>query len=40
MTDFSFDLVPKIPIFKIFGTLNRPKTPKSAPPKIAALFLG
>ena len=40
MTTFSFDLAPKIPIFRFFGTFNRPKTLKPVPQKIATLFFG
>jgi len=40
MTDFSFDLVQKNPIFRFFGTFNRPKTSKPALRKIATLFFG
>jgi hypothetical protein len=38
--DFSFDLVQKNPIFRFFGTFNRPKTLKPVPQKIATLFFG
>ena len=38
MNVISFDLVQKNPIFRFFGTFNRPKTPKPVPQKIATLF--
>ena len=38
--DFYFDLVQKNPIFRFFGTFNRPKTLKPVPQKIATLFFG
>jgi len=40
MNVISFDLVQKNPIFRFFGTFNRPKTPKPVPQKIATLFFG
>ena len=40
MNVISFDLVQKNPIFRFFGTFNRPKTPKLVPQKLATLFFG
>jgi hypothetical protein len=40
MNDISFELFQQNPLFRFFGTINNPKTPKPVPQKIATLFFG